>query len=345
MRYRGLTLGIMLSVALAIPTQLDAQRRPLDAQDPAATVDHQRTRLILRNGTYQLVLSYKVNGNVVEYRSAERNGELEEVPLKLVDMPATLAWYHQQVEGVPAPQQDDRPVLSPELAKEEADRAAYSPEVAPNLELPQELSVVVMDTFEGTPELVPVPQYNTDLNPETAHAVLKQVINPHSSPHQILELQRPQADVQLHVPDPVFFVRVGNDLPDTGGGFTVDTHGATGRETPSGGDAGSAYVIERLDAMQYSRILDSFKIDWLNSGRRQPDIIETREQDLPGGHWLKLTPTRPLDFGEYALVEVVSGHELNLNVWDFGVHSGAKENVEAIRPETRRPATLTRRKP
>lgn len=335
---------LALLVAMIVVPPLPAQHKPLDAQDPAATVVYQRTRLILKDGSYQTVLSYQVNGSVVEYRSAERNGELEEIPLRLVDMAATLAWYHQHVEGIPA-QQNDRAVLSPELAREEADRAAYTPEVAPNLRLPQELSVVVMDTFEGTPELVPVPQYNTDLNPETAHAVLKQAINPHSSPHQILQIQRPQADVQLHVPDPVFFVRVGKDLPDAGGGFTVDTHGASERETPSGGDIGSAYVIERLDALQYSRVLDSFKIDWLNSNHPQPDIIETREQDLPGGHWLKLTPTQPLDFGEYALVEVVSGHEVNLDVWDFGVHSAAKENVEAIRPETRRPATLNHRTP
>lgn len=340
MPYRGLTVVLALCLALAVP----AQRKPLDAQDTATTVVYQRTRLILKNGSYQSVLSYQVNGNVVEYRSAERNGELEEVPLKLVDMPATVAWYHQHVEGVP-PAQDNRPVLSPELAQEEAERAAYTPVVAPNLQLPQEASVIVMDTFEGTPELVPMPQQGTDLNPETAHGVLKLGINPHSAPHQILELQRPQADVQLHVPDPVFFVRVGNDLPDAGGGFTVDTHGASQHETPAGGEEGSAYVIERLDAMQYSRILDSFKISWLNSGRPQPGIIETREQDLPGGHWLKLTPTQPLDFGEYALVEVVSGHEVNLNVWDFGVHSAAKENVEAIRPEVRHPAVLNHRTP
>ena len=347
MRIRSFVPVIVMSAALACaatPTSLIAQHTTLNAADPAATAVYQRTRLILKNGSYQSVLSYKVNGDVVDYRSAERNGELEEIPLKLVDMPATIAWYHEHVEGIP-PQQEQRPVLNPELAKEEADRAAFTPEVSPSLHLPQELSVVVMDTFEGTQELVPVPQQGTDLNKETAHAVLKQAINPMSSPHRILELKRAQSDIQLHVSDPVFFVRIGDDLPDTGSGFMVDTHGAPQRETPSGGEAGSAYVIERLAAMQTTRILDSFKIAWLNSGHRQPDIIEMREQELPGGHWLKLTPTQPLEFGEYALIEVVSDHEVNVNVWDFGVHSAAKENVEAIHPETRTPAVLKPRKP
>jgi hypothetical protein len=52
-----------------------------------------------------------------------------------------------------------------------------------------------------------------------------------------------------------------------------------------------------------------------------------------------------LEFGEYALIEVLSDHEINLNVWDFGVHSDAKENVEAIRPEAKKPVTLERRNP
>jgi hypothetical protein len=321
-----LMLGVLPSVA---------QRKPMDLPDPAEKGAYQRTRLFLKNGTYQSVLSYKVHGDVVEYRSAERNGELEEVPLKLVDLPATIAWYREHIEGA-APPQEQRPVLSPELAKEEADRAALTPEVAPNLRLPEETSVLVLDTFEATPELVPLPQQGTDLNKETAHGVLKQAINPSSAPHRILEIPGSLSDIQLHVSEPVFYVRVGNDRGDVGGGgIVVDTHGASDnsvRDTPAGGAAGSSYVIERLDARQDSRVADSFRIALLNSGKKQPDVIETRQEDLPGDHWMKLTPTQPLEFGEYALIEVVSDHEVNLNVWDFGVHPADTDNVEAIRP-------------
>jgi hypothetical protein len=324
-----------------------AQHTPLAPADPAEKGSYQRTRLILKNGSYHVVLSYHVNGNVVEYRSAERNGELEEIPLRLVDMPATLQWYHEHVEGAAPAQQSKLPVLSPELAKEEADRAALTPEIAPSLHLPGEISVLALDTFEGTPELVPLIQMGSDLNKESAHAMQKLAINPASSPHRILELQRQRSEIQLHVALPVFYVRIGDDLPETTGGFVVDTHGAsgTGREAPTGGAAGSSYVIERVDARQDSRIVDSLRIAQLNTGRPQPDIVETRQEDLPGGHWMKLTPTQPLEFGEYALIEVVSDHEVNLDVWDFGVHSAAKENVEAIRPEPRRPAMLKSRKP
>jgi hypothetical protein len=338
---------ILIMAGLLVSSSTHAQRKPLDLPDPAERGSYQRTRLFLKDGSYQVVLSYQVNGKVVEYRSAERNGELEEVPLRLVDLPATVRWFHEHVEGAAAPQSRP-PVLSPELAKEEADRAALTPEIAPDLRLPEEVAVLALDTFEDTPELVPMSQVGSDLNKESAHAVRPFPVNPASGPHRILEVKRPGSDVQLHVASPVFYVRIGDDLPPAGGGaFQVDTHGATSgaRETPTGGAAGSSYVIERVDSRQDSRIVDSFRIGWVNSGRKQPDIIETRQEDLPGGHWMKLTPTQPLDFGEYVLIEVLSDHEVNLDVWDFGVHSTAKQNAEAILPEEKRPVTLKTRNP
>jgi hypothetical protein len=194
---------------------------------------------------------------------------------------------------------------------------------------------------------VPVPQVGSDLNKETAHSVLKGAINPASSPHRILDVPGFRSDIQLHVDRPVFYVRVGDEdvaVPG-GGGLIVDTHGASGRATPSGGSDQSGYVIERLDVRQDLRQVDSFRIQLLGSGRTQTDVIEMNQELLPGGHWLKLTPAQPLDFGEYALIEVLSDRDVNLNVWDFGVHSDAKQNVEAILPEIKRPSQLERRQP
>jgi len=42
-------------------------------------------------------------------------------------------------------------------------------------------------------------------------------------------------------------------------------------------------------------------------------------------------------------VEVLSARDLNLDIWDFGIHPDAKENYEAIHPEIRKPPTLERR--
>ena len=335
LRYAVAASSVLLALGIAT-----AQSAPLPPTTTQTQVIPRRTRLIMKDGSFQLVLSYKVSVAVVYYRSAERNGETEDVPLALVDLLATEQWARDHA----AAQTHDRPVLSPELAKEEADRAARTPEVSPDLRLPEEDSVLALDTFSGSPELVPLAQDGGDLNKETAHNTLKLAINPAASPHHILNIRGERADIQLHAATPTFYVRIGeDDEGDAGSGaITVDTHGATGRETPSGGSDTSGYILARLNVLSDSRVLNSFRIAALGV-KHQPDVIELKTAEIPGGHWIKLTPTQPLEPGEYALVEVLSDHEVNLGVWDFGVHPDARENDEAIHPETKRPVTLERR--
>jgi hypothetical protein len=301
----------------------------------------QRTRLILKDGTYQLVLDYQVVGKLVRFRSAERDGATEEIPLALVDVAATDRWLKDHTAG--AVQQAARPVLSPELAAEEAERQSRRPEVAPDLRLPDEDSILALDSFQGTPELIPLAQEGSDLNSETAHATEKREFDPRAVAHTVLELKGASADVQLHSRRPVFYVRIGDDDAGTAGaGMVVHTQGA-GRATPAGGDGRSGYVLELLDPRRDLRVLNSFRIAELGTGRPQPGVVELREDPLAGGHWVRLTPTQPLEVGEYALVEVLSGQEINLNVWDFGVHPDARESYEAIKPEVRKAPTLERR--
>jgi len=336
-------LGMLLAVtALRLPAS--AQRRAMDVPDPLMQPERGRTRLILKDGTYQIVLRYEIDGAVVRYVSAERNGAVEDVPLALVDLPATVRWHDEHTAGT----DNGTPILSPELAREEAARAALTMEILPDLRLPDQGSVLVLDTFEGTPELVPVPQEGSDLNKETSHAVQKKAIHPMSSPHEIAQVPGPRSEIQLHVAEPVFYVRIGNDEPDTGSSnaMIVATDGAGNnpeREASSGGAESSDYVIERLDARQDLRVVDSFRLALLGRNRPQPDVTELREEPQPGGRWLKLTPEQPLAFGEYALVEVLSVQAVNLDVWDFGVHPDAPENAEAIRPEPRPPIELKNR--
>ena len=331
-------LGVMAATALA-----QQEHRPMDVPDlTQKDGPQQRQRLILKDGSYQLVLSYKVIGKIVEYKSAERDGAVEDIPLQLVDLPATERWFRQHQPG--AKPDDERPVLSPELAKEEAERAARTPEVSLGLHLPEEDSMLAVDTFQGTAELVPLPQQGGDLNKETAHTIQKLTINPASSAHRILQLKGDTSDVQLHVPDPVFYVRVGPDEEGDPGGsaFTVDTRSSgSGRPTPSGGSEDSGYVVERVDVRYDQRVVDSFRLGLLGTGKAQPNVIEMKMEVLPGGHWMKLTPVQPLEFGEYALVEVLNSHDLNLNVWDFGVHPTAPENVDAQHPEVKRTPSLS----
>lgn len=344
-------LALAASLALAATPSAMAQstqQKTLPPPDTSATTAPHRTRLILKDGSYQVIMSYRVVGNVVHYISAERGGEEEEVPASLVDFEATRRWEQEHF----APSGDTAnpaqpPPIDPQLLKEEADRAALTPEVAKDLRLPEDSDTLILDTYRSTPELVPLAQTDSDLNRNTAHNILRAAINPLSAAHQIITLKGETANVQVHVAEPVLYLRVGEEAvaPTAGKPFTVDTHGATSavKAGPSGGSPQSRYVIVRADVRTGERVIASFQIPLLGSGHLQEDVVETTTQLLPGGHWLKITPTRPLDFGEYALMEVISDTAVNLSVWDFGVHPVAPENRDVIKPEPRRPATLERR--
>ena len=104
-------------------------------------------------------------------------------------------------------------------------------------------------------------------------------------------------------------------------------------EASSGGSEYSGYVMVRADVRSDARVLASFNIGAVGDARRpQQDVVETKTETLPGGHWMKITPVRPLDFGEYVLMEIVSDNAVNSAVWDFGVHPVAQENRDVIKP-------------
>jgi hypothetical protein len=352
---RGVAIGFALALALGVlhPTL------PVWAQGVISPSDEppkpHRIHLILKDGTYQIVTSYQVVGKVVRYVSAERGGATEEIPVELVDLDATSRWEkaHTQATAPGPGAAKGAPPIDPELLKEEEGRTSLTPTVAPDLRLPEQDSALALDTWQGGPELVPLMQSAGDLNRTTSHNVLRQALNPLAAPHQLLVLKGTRSYIQMHVDTPVFYLRVGDDAATPTGGtpLTVDTHGASQRAgdakvDSSGGSATSRYVIVRADVRTDARVIASFQTSLLSGTvRQQEDVVPTHGELLPGGHWMKLTPAEPLDFGEYALIEVISDKEVNLGVWDFGVHPAASENRDVIHPEARRPGELERRKP
>jgi hypothetical protein len=341
-------LAAALLLALAPASALYSQHTT--ALQPDATTPH-RIHLILKDGSYQIVMSYKVVGNIVHYISAERAGAEEEIPLSLVDLDATKRWEKQHAQPGPADPNNPTPApaIDPELLKEEAARAALTPEVAKDLRLPEEDSTLALDTYHGTPELVPLAQTDSDLNRNTGHNLLKAAVNPLAAAHPIVTLKGEASPIQLHVKDPVLYLRIGDESVGntTGAPLTVDTHGATSRvqNDPAGGSPTSRYVVVRADVRKGARVIASFRIGLLGGVQHQEDVVETTTELLPGGHWLKITPREPLDFGEFALMEVISDKAVNLGVWDFGVHPVAPENRDILKPEPRHRTTLERHGP
>ena len=167
-------------------------------------------RLILKDGSYQIVQKYEIVGDRVRYVSAERGGEWEELPTSLVDWAATEAWAKAHAPGAPGavvtnPESaggQQAAEIDKEAAAEKEDEVLRMPTVAPGLRLPDADGVFILDTFHDQPELVEVLQNSGGLNTSTPHNVLRSAI-PGGGSKQLIQLEGYKAKVQLHVSQPV----------------------------------------------------------------------------------------------------------------------------------------------
>jgi hypothetical protein len=306
-------------------------------------------RLILKDGSYQLVTKYEVKGDRVRYFSAERMA-WEEVPKSLVDWDATEKWNKTHKPGAAAPDVDQEPnvnaapsphaqeeakEIDKEAAAARADLAARTPLVATDLHLPDENGVFVLDEFQGIPELIHLDQRQGNVNRDPNHNVLRAVISSFHGAQEPVRIYGQAAAVRLHVDDPTFYVSVDTqgEQQQAESAMVVDTHGLSSKDDKNQASSpDSRYSIVRVDVRPGERVIGALRISRIEGLRQDVDIVPTNVQILPGKHWMKLTPKQPLEVGEYALMEILGPGVINLDVWDFGVSPNAPENRHVLTP-------------
>jgi len=303
-------------------------------------------RLILKDGSYQLVTMYEVKGDRVRYKSAERN-EWEELPSALVDWPATEKYEKDRATAaIP-----EAAALDKEAKETDADREAihsHLPQVAPGLRLPEDSGVFLLDTYQGQPQLVEMQQTEGDINRNVRGNIFRGPLAPIANAKQTVELEGEHAALHVHVPVPSIYINVDEqDRERPPAGQT-----ASPRMSQPSLDAPRAesqrpqqpqqpeqpiipfnrFRIVRVKVKGGKRLVSNLKRNAAGKVSQNQDFVNTTIDRISGG-WLKLTPTHDLEPGEYALVEIQGNEGMNLYVWDFGVNPTAPANANPWKPD------------
>jgi hypothetical protein len=328
----------LLALLLAMTTVCASQAQqplPLKPAQPATVTNH---RLILKDGSYQVVRRYEIVGDRVRYISVERGGDWEEMPVDLVDWEATRKWERDHAADAveaPSPAMKEAEEIDKEEADERAEQQARRPEVAKGLELPDEDGVFALDTFEGKPELVELLPVELAMNAKSRHGL--RTLNPLAGSKASLELEGAHAKIHLHVTAPAIYLSlaarddaeqvVSHALTVETGGAKEVANGKHGAHSPASG-----FAIVRADERRAVRIVGAVQVSKNGAVTQDENVMPAKVEVLSGKHWLKITPDNPLAVGEYALVEVLSAAEINQSVWDFRVDPESGRNEGAMGP-------------
>ncbi len=286
-----------LIVPLAIP--LGARQAPstTDSSSASQSSDVASSRvlprgkkLLLKDGSYQLVREYKIEGDRVRYYSLDTSS-WEAIPVDLVDWEATKKAEVDQAQRDAA--------LAAKVGAQEVARVIPPPdidaslEVAPGVFLPPGVDLFA---FDGK-SIHRLPQAETTSTLSKGR-LLEQVMVPIPivpSRHNV-SIRGTRSKFRLSVSQPEFYIRTAG---------AREPHLELIRAKPHG----DSRLIEHLDEL---------------FGQKQElrDSLPMQKWEVAQGVY-RFTLSKPLAPGEYALAEVLDEEGMSLYVWDFGVDAGA----------------------
>jgi hypothetical protein len=286
-------------------------------------------RIILKDGSYQKVTQYEVIGERVHYFSAER-GQWEDVPSEMVDWTATRN-YEKNLQTAAAKAVDE--AAKAKAAQEKEDQVdakeAISPEVAPNLHLPEAGGVFVFDTFGGTPQLLELTQSTSQTDDHSSTYRLKHAVNPLASKMATVELPGAHAKVQVHSRRPIIYLNIDteNDTQDI-----LDANKPKKRVVQEPRPSSDAFRFQfvRLSEKKDLRILETIKTSAIDETSYSQNVIHTVGLLAPGDLWIQIQPKEDLEPGEYAIEEMLNEDGVNPYVWDFGINPNAPQSPGAL---------------
>jgi hypothetical protein len=290
------------SPAGAPSTEADAAAEPDEASAGVTSLLARGRKLILTDGSYQIVREYRREGERVRYYSMERSS-WEEIPASLVDWPAT----------------EKAGVDSEAARRETLDRlhATATEEIAASLDtgsslqvrqgvfLPDPAGFYVLDgqnvltlhQTEGTSRL------------DKGRAILKGLSGiPLLSTKHNIEIPGKRSEIRVKGGEPEFFVR------------TVD-----GRNPE--------LTVVKMSVDGDKRRVTTAVTDMVGNTKYDHNEVPTMTSEAARGVQ-RLTMAQPLTPGEYGIVEMTP-QGLSLYVWDFGVDAAPSNSKANAKPSAK----------
>ena len=307
---------------------------PIKPDLPGMAKNH---RLILKDGSFQMVRQYEIVGDRVRYLSQER-GDWEELPSNLVDWDATRRWENDHATPGPedtSPAMKEAAAIDTEETQARDLQKARMPVVAAGLELPDEDGVFALDNFQGTPG-ASLELTSSQLSANSKGRRGLGTLNPMAGQNASLTLDGAHSRIHLHVEDPAIYLSLSapdDNIAMLSEAITVNTTGAKAVNGKHGAhSAQSGFAIVRVDQRNAVRIVGAVHMSHDGTVTQDENVIPTKAEVLPGKHWIRIQPQQPLVIGEYALVEIVSPSDISESVWDFRVDPTRGDNPGSITP-------------
>ena len=264
-------------------------------------------RLILKDGSYQSVEKYEIQGDRVHYLSAERF-EWEDVPSSLINWDATKKYNDEITSGKRV-----RMVETPEEKEERAKEDANSPEIAPGVKLPGAGGVFLFDQFEGKPELAEIVQNGSELD-KTAKkkSVMRSAINPFSGSKQAFEIKGEHAQTQSHTARPAIYIDIDQGPQNT---------------APS-----DRFRLVRTEVKKDSRVVGSVKVSLSGKVTEQNIFLPVDISKVGTGEWLKwrLAKTCARRIRRGGDAESSGDESLRVGLWRKPERAGESKHMAAV---------------
>ncbi|HMD08112.1 MAG TPA: hypothetical protein VKH63_11290 [Candidatus Acidoferrum sp.] len=259
-------------------------------------------KLVLKDGSFQLVRSYEKNGDRVRYFSVER-GAWEEIPDSLVDWDAT-----KKTEAA------DEKTTSALLEKVRIQEAAANAEtpvdvdaslrVAPGVFLPDGEG---MFALEGK-SIKKIEQAGSQVRADKKNVLKALSPIPMIPNKHYIELPGAKAPARLTSTQPEFYLRETATDPE---------HDSTLLRTKRQGESGPEVALVHAVVKGDKRRLESIRSLFGQELSEDRDEIAIQRWEVAPEIY-RFTLSAPLPPGEYVLAEVLPDG-INMYVWDFGV--------------------------